>query len=602
MCVHNSQKTRMAAAEFVLQNCKPRWKRSEASRESIREFLHCYSGVNDLRYKLCNTATVYDAWCDYVTNPGTHQVSRRSPAPVRAVLEALGYDYAVTDYHRARRRIRKSVHVTNSLYSITDSISDFVTCILQWSNRVATAALVTGLGHFGAAIGNSTEKFAAMDGAKITHLVRELARKHKWNSSITTAVRATVWRARSHKDVDITNRFQTHTQHVTSEFMAQFPVLYQFPVRLSRRLASLHDKEDTAFLVQFAQDVARERVCTMPGRRVDRAYNSVGAQFSALVYQCQCIKRQEETYRDHLLCRSLTLTELANVTGRLVAHQYHLQATHQYSVGQPMVTILGFMRTCIRSGVFSPSIECNCLLSKRMVQMAMFKHEEKDPAMYKAMQEGVHCQRPGKPPRSIITDKDVADMRRAASTLTVREEAILELLVTTGLRAGAIQGMRIVDVWDGEQQCVRPSIGVLEKNSDVRYIFPSDHLKEMLTQQVRTQNDSSLLFPSPRTPGKASVCCVRVALKRICHAASVGPFTPHQFRAFIVNSVMRGGGRLDEVARFIGHRSTSVTWKHYWTDPTFASNVASTINSPKSNKSKSGNGDTLLQQIGILVP
>lgn len=36
---------------------------------------------------------------------------------------------------------------------------------------------------------------------------------------------------------------------------------------------------------------------------------------------------------------------------------------------------------------------------------------------------------------------------------------------------------------------------------------------------------------------------------------------------FIVNTLMQRGNRLECVARWLGHRTPTVTYAHYWTDP-----------------------------------
>ena len=70
-------------------------------------------------------------------------------------------------------------------------------------------------------------------------------------------------------------------------------------------------------------------------------------------------------------------------------------------------------------------------------------------------------------------------------------------------------------------------------------------------------------------------------LRRICHRAGFSrPFSPHMFGHYIVNTLMespgchpilgrspcRRGNRLECVARWLGHRSPHVTYRHYWTD------------------------------------
>lgn len=75
------------------------------------------------------------------------------------------------------------------------------------------------------------------------------------------------------------------------------------------------------------------------------------------------------------------------------------------------------------------------------------------------------------------------------------------------------------------------------------------------------------LFPCPRRPGQPSSSVARNLLRAICARIRPTPrFTPHQFRHFLVNTLIRQGNRLECVARWLGHRSPAVTYRHYWTE------------------------------------
>ena len=53
---------------------------------------------------------------------------------------------------------------------------------------------------------------------------------------------------------------------------------------------------------------------------------------------------------------------------------------------------------------------------------------------------------------------------------------------------------------------------------------------------------------------------------RLCKAAKVGPFHPHQFRALMVSLFVKytGSNGLEKGAKFLGHKNPTVTYKRYW--------------------------------------
>ena len=77
---------------------------------------------------------------------------------------------------------------------------------------------------------------------------------------------------------------------------------------------------------------------------------------------------------------------------------------------------------------------------------------------------------------------------------------------------------------------------------------------------------SAYLFPAPRRPGQPAPCVARTLLAGLCRRAGLPRFTPHQFRHYLVNTLMQRGNRLECVARWLGHRTPHVTYRHYWTD------------------------------------
>jgi len=48
-------------------------------------------------------------------------------------------------------------------------------------------------------------------------------------------------------------------------------------------------------------------------------------------------------------------------------------------------------------------------------------------------------------------------------------------------------------------------------------------------------------------------------LRRACLRAGVTPFTPHQLRHLYATAMLRGGAKLEVVARILGHASVGVT-------------------------------------------
>jgi integrase/recombinase XerD len=70
---------------------------------------------------------------------------------------------------------------------------------------------------------------------------------------------------------------------------------------------------------------------------------------------------------------------------------------------------------------------------------------------------------------------------------------------------------------------------------------------------------SRYLFPSGSRTGRIEIHNPEKTLKRACLRAGVAPFTPHQLRHLYATHMLRGGAKLEVVARILGHASVGVT-------------------------------------------
>jgi integrase/recombinase XerD len=75
----------------------------------------------------------------------------------------------------------------------------------------------------------------------------------------------------------------------------------------------------------------------------------------------------------------------------------------------------------------------------------------------------------------------------------------------------------------------------------------------------RHPGDSPYLFPGRTKPGHMDIHNLEKTLRRACRRAGVRPFTPHQLRHFYATEMLRGGAKLEVVARILGHAGVGVT-------------------------------------------
>jgi site-specific recombinase XerD len=129
------------------------------------------------------------------------------------------------------------------------------------------------------------------------------------------------------------------------------------------------------------------------------------------------------------------------------------------------------------------------------------------------------------------------------------------LLATTGLRIAEAAGIlkRNVNLDTLE-------IRVIGKGEKTRVVPLLPQTAEALSRYMRKRrSDSPYLFPGNTRTGHMEIHNLEKTLRHACQRAGVTPFTPHQLRHLYATEMLRGGAKLEVVARILGHASVGVT-------------------------------------------
>ncbi len=129
------------------------------------------------------------------------------------------------------------------------------------------------------------------------------------------------------------------------------------------------------------------------------------------------------------------------------------------------------------------------------------------------------------------------------------------LLATTGLRIAEAAGIlkRNINIDALE-------VRVIGKGDKMRVVPLLPQTAQALDRYMRRRKtDSPYLFPGDTKTGHMDTQNFDKTLKRACIRAGVTPFTPHQLRHLYATEMLRGGAKLEVVARILGHASVGVT-------------------------------------------
>lgn len=169
--------------------------------------------------------------------------------------------------------------------------------------------------------------------------------------------------------------------------------------------------------------------------------------------------------------------------------------------------------------------------------------------------------------RTILTDEQVEIIRCDCSTL--RDRAIVEVLIATGMRIGELVRMDLCDVDIQSKRCIIYGKGRKERPA---FFTPKAfvHLKEYLDiREQMKECDSGLFLNFRRKEGiytRVSDDSVRNMLKRLVKSdkrLEGVQLHPHMFRSYLATYMSRHGAGIDEIKRILGHSNINTTLECY---------------------------------------
>lgn len=169
----------------------------------------------------------------------------------------------------------------------------------------------------------------------------------------------------------------------------------------------------------------------------------------------------------------------------------------------------------------------------------------------------------------LITEKDLQNLFKITSEkddiASLRDNAILEMLFSTGLRVSELCGL------SRYEDLSRSEISVMGKGGKVRVVFVSDSAKNAVVRYIkeRTDMDEAMFVDHSRRAfarqqkhlpiGLTTRSVQRIIEKYAAMAGIAKKCTPHVLRHFFATNLLYNGADLRTVQMMLGHASISTT-------------------------------------------
>ncbi len=159
--------------------------------------------------------------------------------------------------------------------------------------------------------------------------------------------------------------------------------------------------------------------------------------------------------------------------------------------------------------------------------------------------------------KETLSDEELEKMRDCSSS--VRDLAMLDLLISTGIRVGELVGINRSDLNFQERQCV-----VFGKGNKERLVYFNARAKIHLEAYLRERTDDNpALFVSLHAPfERLQISGVERRIKLLGAKARIKGVHPHKFRRTMATMAIDKGMPIEQVQRLLGHVRIDTTL-HY---------------------------------------
>ena len=193
----------------------------------------------------------------------------------------------------------------------------------------------------------------------------------------------------------------------------------------------------------------------------------------------------------------------------------------------------------------------------RRIYSSFFSWLEDEDYITKSPVRRIHKVRTDALVKEVLTDENIEVLRDSCHEL--RDVAMIDLLISTGMRVGELVKINREDIDFQERQCV-----VFGKGNKEREVYfnarAKIHLKKYLEERT---DDNPALFVSLHKPySRLTISGVERRLRTIGERVNIGKVHPHKFRRTLATMAIDKGMPIEQVQKMLGHVKIDTTL-HY---------------------------------------
>lgn len=188
---------------------------------------------------------------------------------------------------------------------------------------------------------------------------------------------------------------------------------------------------------------------------------------------------------------------------------------------------------------------------------SFFSWLEEEDYILKSPIRRIHKVKTRKVVKEVISDENLEQLRDGCCEK--RDLAIIDILVSTGMRVGELVNLNIDDLDFEERECV-----VYGKGDKERKVYFDARTKLHVQSYLAERTDSNLaLFVSLNAPyQRLQISGVETRLRELGRQLQINNVHPHKFRRTMATKAIDKGMPIEQVQKLLGHQQIDTTMQY----------------------------------------
>lgn len=193
----------------------------------------------------------------------------------------------------------------------------------------------------------------------------------------------------------------------------------------------------------------------------------------------------------------------------------------------------------------------------RRIFSSFFSWLEDEDHITKSPVRRIHKVRTDKLVKEVLSDENVEILRDSCTE--IRDIAMIDFMLSTGVRVGELVKINRADIDFQERQCK-----VFGKGNKEREVYFNARTKIHLQQYLnsRTDDDPALFVSLSKPHTRLTISGVEVRIRQLGKAVQLNKVHPHKFRRTLATMAIDKGMPIEQVQKLLGHVRIDTTL-HY---------------------------------------